>query len=125
MAIDKHAVNEIVLTGSNDGNLYRQMIQPIIIMLAKKKVKGVYNSTLAVKAWGNLVDRVVSNYRKQHGKYNEYIPYPLDAATKNAAAMGFQNEFSEEFNETVAKLKAQAESKKRKTPKRPTSKKSR
>ena len=113
MVADKYAAREIVLTGSSDGNLYRQMIQPIIVMLAKKKVKGVYSAPLALKAWGNLVDRVVSDYRRKFGKVNDYIPYPLDAATKKLASGMFMREYAEEFNETVAKLKAQAAAKKK------------
>jgi hypothetical protein len=110
---DKYAANENVLTGSSDGNLYRQMIQPIILNLAKKKVKGVYSAPLALKAWENLVDRVVTDYRKKFGKYNDYIPYPLDAATKKLAAGGFMSTYREEFNETVAALKTQMEAKKK------------
>ena len=88
MAADKYAAREIVLTGTSDGKLYRQMIQPVILGLAKKKAKGTYSAPLALKAWSNVVDRVVADYRKQFGKYNDYIPYPLDAATKNLQQVG-------------------------------------
>ena len=111
MTMNKETVKEIVLTGTNDGGLYRQVAQPIMLQLAKKKVKGTYSSTLALKAWENLVDRTVTLYRKKFGKYNGYIPYPLDGDTKRAAAKEFMNEYSEEFNSIVAELKASAKTK--------------
>lgn len=61
------AARELCLFIENDGDLYRQMVTPIIDNLARKKAKGTYDSTLALKAWKNLADEGAKRYHAQFG----------------------------------------------------------
>jgi len=98
--IDKELARELMLTGSNDGQLYKQQIQPIIRNLALKKVKGTYSAPLANKLWIYLVETVAKKYRKDFGLGR------VDLGTKKYAAALFMREWSEELAETVKALKA-------------------
>lgn len=98
--IDKVLAREIMLTGSNDGQLYKQQIQPIIKNLALKKVKGTYSAPLANKLWIYLVESTVKKYRKDFGAIR------VDMGTKKYAAALFMKEWSEELAETVKAMKA-------------------
>ena len=51
--------SEIASQASNDSELYRRQIQPIIKNLGRKKFKGVYNKDLAVKLFRYAVDNKV------------------------------------------------------------------
>jgi len=51
----------------NDGQLYRQMTTSIHKNLVTKIAKGVYDKTLAEKAWGHLVEAGAKKYAKDAG----------------------------------------------------------
>ena len=55
---------ELELFIVNDGDLYRQRVQPIIANLAKKTRKGVYDHAKAAKLWGYLADAGAQKYTK-------------------------------------------------------------
>ena len=57
---------ELFLFITNDGDLYRQQTQPIILNLRKKIKHGVYNSELAVKLWRYLADSGAKKYNKEY-----------------------------------------------------------
>jgi|GEM_PF-1161062 len=64
---DTAAADELVLFIENDGQLYRQQHQPIQKNLITKWAKGVYDSRLAVKLFGYLVDNGAKKYAKEIG----------------------------------------------------------
>lgn len=99
-SIDKELARELMLTGSNDGKLYKQQLQPIIKNLAMRKVKGTYSAPLANKLWVYLVETVIKQYRKDYGLG------PVNAGTKKYAAALFMREWNEELMETVKAIKA-------------------
>lgn len=104
---DIYAAREIVLYGTNEHHFYKGIAQPIMQNLAKKKVAGKYSAPLALKAWENWVNVVVTEYRRKFGKHNGYVPFPLDAKTKRLAAGKVMREYSEEFNAIVNVVKAE------------------
>lgn len=55
---------ELVLFIENDGDLYRQQMQPIRKNLATKMAKGVYDRTKAEKLWMYLVENGAKKYAK-------------------------------------------------------------
>lgn len=58
---------ELQLFCENDGDLYRQQVQPIEKNLTKKLAKGVYNYELSKKLWGHLADNCAKKYVKEFG----------------------------------------------------------
>lgn len=58
---------ELFLYATNDGNLYRQMITPIINNLRKKAKKGTYDSDRAVDAWYTVATQASNKYNKDYG----------------------------------------------------------
>ena len=58
---------ELELFIMNDQDLYRQMFLPIIMNLARKMKRGVYNHQMAPKLWQYLVDQGAKKYVMQHG----------------------------------------------------------
>lgn len=97
---DDTMATEFYLFISNDGQLYRMKTQPIIRNLAIKKVKGVYDATLALKLWGHLVEDGIKKYKKEWPGY-----YRIDAGTKLACAKKLANEYREELDHLVTKMK--------------------
>ena len=58
---------ELELFIMNDQDLYRQMFLPILMNLARKMKRGVYNHQMAPKLWQYLVDQGAKKYVMQHG----------------------------------------------------------
>ena len=58
---------ELELFIMNDQDLYRQMFLPILMNLARKMKRGVYNHQMAPKLWQYLVDQGARKYVMQNG----------------------------------------------------------
>jgi hypothetical protein len=58
---------ELELFVMNDQDLYRQMFLPILMNLARKMKRGVYNHQMAPKLWQYLVDQGARKYVMQNG----------------------------------------------------------
>lgn len=58
--------SELRLFIENDGDLYRQQMQPIQKNLITKIAKGVYDRTKAEKLWMYLVENGAKKYVKEH-----------------------------------------------------------
>lgn len=92
---------ELILYIENDGDLYRQRIEPIRLNLMRKMAKGTYNHTLACKLWGYLTLEGSRKYCIEFG-------CPLTTFStqdRNEAAKHFADEFLEncklgEFDDT-------------------------
>jgi hypothetical protein len=89
-------ITELNLFITNDGNLYRQMTTPIIKNLQRKKAKGTYNGTLALKAWLNLATEGAKRYAKEFGgTYHQMF----SMADRRAVAGYLAHHYAEEINE--------------------------
>lgn len=96
---DKDTARELVLFIENDGQLYRQMYQPIILNFAKKVVKRTFNRQLAIKGVVNLVNEGIVRYRREFGLA------PVNQSTKELAARTILSGMTEEIRATVSALK--------------------
>ena len=93
--------SEIASQASNDSELYRRQIQPIIKNLGRKKFKGVYNKDLAVKLFRYAVDNKVKEIASKKGIPSRMIP----GSVRNDAASSMLSSFSSEIDEFAQELK--------------------
>ena len=93
--------SEIASQASNDSELYRRQIQPIIKNLGRKKFKGVYNKDLAVKLFRYAVDNKVKEIAQQKNIPSRMIP----GTVRNDAASSMLSSFSSEIDEYAQELK--------------------
>jgi hypothetical protein len=97
-------VRELVLFTINDGDLYRQQVQPIILNLARKVAKGVYNANLAAKLWGYLAESGARKYAKEFSVGTDWARmFPPEV--RRAAARKFLVEYQEAVRDTAAKMR--------------------
>lgn len=101
---DLDAAHELELFAINDGDLYRQVVQPNIRNIARKIVKDTYDLAKARKAWQNVADAAARSYNRQFGigKGVELFDKP----TRIAAALSISFHYVDEMNETVDALRA-------------------
>lgn len=59
--------HELFLYATNDGDLYRQMVTPIIDNLKKKANKGIYEKDKALSAWYNVATEASNHYFRDFG----------------------------------------------------------
>lgn len=81
---------ELFLYATNDGNIYRSMVTPIINNLKKKATKGIYNSEKAVDAWYNVATEASNKYFKDFG-------YKFSVADRFSAAVDMEEYYREEI----------------------------
>ena len=93
--------SEIASQASNDSELYRRQIQPIIKNLGRKKFKGVYNKDLAVKLFRYAVDNKVKEIASRKGIPSRMIP----GSVRNDAASSMLSSFSSEIDEFAQELR--------------------
>jgi len=62
---DSEASRELLLFATNDAQLYRSRITPIIENLKKKIKKGTYDKVLALKLWRYAADDAAKRYNKE------------------------------------------------------------
>jgi hypothetical protein len=89
---------ELVLQTSNDETLYRKQIQPIILNLARKKAKGVFDKNLAVKLFRYAVDNKV---KELAGPSSRMVPGTI----RNKVADKLLSIFDGEIDDKVKDLK--------------------
>lgn len=58
---------ELFLYATNDGKLYRRMIEAVLNNLEKKVGKGIYDREKAVDAWYAVANEASKNYEKEFG----------------------------------------------------------
>jgi hypothetical protein len=118
-------VRELVLTTTNDGDLYRQQVQPLITNLAKKLAKGVFDRDKAVVAMGYLADNGARKYAWAYGDRGgarSWAQVPLassgfNAATRRAAAAELLDHYMDEITQEAREFAPKA----RRAPARSTS----
>lgn len=90
-----HEVRELKLTCENDGDLYRQQVQPIHKNLEKRLAKGTYDHTKAKKLWGYLADNCAKKYAKEFGDGTPWHKM-FSTADRREVAKEFADEFLNE-----------------------------
>ncbi len=90
-------VTELVLYITNDGDLYRRQTQPIIANLAKKKRKGVYDATKALKLWKILADAGAQKYNREFGGGGSTSHGIFSVADRKDAAKELADYYAEEL----------------------------
>jgi hypothetical protein len=120
-------VDDLVLFTTNDGDLYRQQVKPIIENLAKKMAKDNYSASLAAKTWGYLAENGARKYawevarnRKPGTSYwhqqgadgNGLFP----KSARDVAAREMEQHYREEVEERAAELRAKVKGKAKKNP---------
>ena len=93
--------SELASQASNDADLYRRQIQPIIKNLGRKKYKGIFNRDLAIKLFRYAVDNKVKEIAQQKNMSSRMIP----GAVRNDAASQMLSSFSSEIDEFAQELK--------------------
>ena len=93
--------SEIASQASNDSELYRRQIPPIIKNLGRKKFKGVYNKDLAVKLFRYAVDNKVKEIAQTKNMSSRMIP----GSVRNDAASSMLSSFSSEIDEFAQEVK--------------------
>lgn len=88
-------VRELQLFCENDGDLYRQQVQPIEANLRKKMAKGVYDHEKSVKLWGYLAENCAKKYAKEFGSGQPWHKM-FSTADRREVAKGFADHFRRE-----------------------------
>lgn len=96
-------VYELFLFATNDGNLYRQKITPIITNLLKKIAKGVYDPALALKLWRYAADDAAQRYTKEFGGSGNSSYGIFTVAMRKEVAALLQDYYNEEVLYTERK----------------------
>jgi hypothetical protein len=94
--IDEDAATELYIYATNDADLYRQMLQPIQKNLINKKASGIYNPTLALKAFMNFMQFAAQKYTKEYAgagdKWFDLFPVEVRKAAASEALAYFETE---------------------------------
>jgi len=96
--VDKVVSREIEIYTENSEKLHRQMLRPIIMMLARRMVNKTYNADLSVKAYEGLVVESIRQYSKEHGKIT------ANPATRNYTAVQLKETYLGEVKEVAKRM---------------------
>lgn len=94
---------ELFLYITNHREIYFGLSIPTCNSLAKKKVTGKYQKSLAVKAFLNVVKNGIARYRKEEGMIG-----PFSQKEKEEIAAKLLEYYSDHIDETVKALKKAA-----------------
>jgi hypothetical protein len=75
MTYDDEA-DELALMINNDADIYRSMIVPTQINMARKMVNGTYSAVLAKKAWLNVVEKACGDKKFSRRTLHDWKPQP-------------------------------------------------
>jgi hypothetical protein len=93
----EHEARELLLTCENDGDLYRQQVQPIEKNLTRKIQKGVYDHEKAKKLWMYLADNCARKYAKEFGDGRPWHKM-FTTADRREVAKAFADSFKTEYD---------------------------
>lgn len=85
---------ELFLYATNDGDLYRQMVIPIIENLKKKASKGIYDREKAIDAWYRVATEASNHYFRDFG-------YKFNVADRFTVACDMAKYYEDEIFYTV------------------------
>ena len=94
MHTDAH---ELTLFATNDGDLYRARIQPIIQNLARKVAAGTYDPAKAPTLWRYAADDAAQRYTREHGTPGPHGAYgSFNVETRKACAAMLAESYAEQ-----------------------------
>ena len=96
MPTDAH---DPTLFATNNGDLYRARIQPIIQNLARKVAAGTYDAAKALTLWRYAADDAAQRYTREHGTpgpHGSYGSFNVETRQRCAAML------AESYAESVA-----------------------
>ncbi len=95
--LDESAAYDLYLYITSDSDLYRQQHEPIIKNLTAKKARGVYNSALAAKLFGYLVENGAKKYYVENAEGKRVV-----GAFVQSVGKGWSDMFPKKLRDTVA-----------------------
>jgi hypothetical protein len=95
---DKDAAREIELYADNDSQLYYQRRRPILVNLAKKYKKGIYEIDKAAKLWKYYIEAAMQKYNKEFGSRGDKWSDLLDTHDRNLLATEYAIRTKQEFD---------------------------
>lgn len=104
MHTDAH---ELTLFATNDGDLYRARIQPIIQNLARKVAAGTYDPARAPTLWRYAADDAAQRYTREHGTPGPHGAYgSFTVATRKAVAAMLEDSYAESVADAAQAIAA-------------------
>ena len=104
MHTDAH---ELTLFATNDGDLYRARIQPIIQNLARKVAAGTYQPGTAPKLWRYAADDAAQRYTREHGTPGPHGAYgSFNVETRKACAAMLAESYAESVADAAQTIAA-------------------
>ena len=102
--------------GENDGDIYRSQGRPIVLNLARKKIRGIYDAKLALKLYMYMSETIIKKHKHVFCEYYE-IPQSavsrIPAGTKEKIAKALLCDYLPEINYAVKELREAAAKKKK------------
>lgn len=95
--LDEVSAKELHLWIESDGALYDRQWTPIIKNLVAKKARGVYDSKLAAKLFGYLVEAGAKRYNQEVEGGSGRIPNYFPKKVRDAVAEEMRDQFEVEF----------------------------
>ena len=89
-------IRELQLFCENDGDLYRQQMQPIQKNLERKLAKGNYDHEKSKKLWMYLADNCAKKYVKEFGSEGQPWHKMFSTSDRRAVAAAFADDFKQE-----------------------------
>jgi hypothetical protein len=108
---DHTDAHELALFATNDGDLYRARIQPIIQNLARKVAAGTYDADKAPKLWRYAADDAAQRYTRAqryaraHGK-SALVYGSFSVATRQAVATMLAESYAESVADAAQAITA-------------------
>jgi len=95
----------IVEMTENDGVLYRQQYRPIVLNLARKKAKGIYERDKAIKLVGYLTVNAIKKYKHSYEEYEGKKLGNIPASTKKSISIELLSGMLEEIADAEKDIK--------------------
>jgi hypothetical protein len=113
MGFDEQGLaNELKLFTENDGDIYRQQIQPILKNLATKAAKGIYRHDLGAKLFMYLTETGAKKYAQEFGglgaAWHELFPIAIRRIVADEWATEFEAEYKNGSYDSMLPKKYQA-----------------
>lgn len=107
-----HEARELSLYATNNGPLRFGRIDSIIMNLARKHVKGIYDPVLALKPWQSLADDMAKAYAKEFCG-PDFDLRSFSKATRKLAAQEIADYYDEAIREYAEDMKRDQDNRKR------------
>lgn len=93
---NEHNVRELFLYITNDADLYRQRVGPIVKNLRLKVAKGKYDHDLAIKIYQYLADDGARKYMKEYGTTGDRVDSTFTKVDRTQCAKELRDYYDDE-----------------------------